>query len=224
MFSRDFLSRMAQQYQLTPEQQDVLLLRFSSERKSYQEIAEILETSVDGIYKRASLIYEKFGIEGDSRGKEHRLRSKLREIQSPTPKESPDDQDSTPDTNLQQDSNTLHNHAQNFTNLQTDLYESPVNAVARLQEITIALQQKGESYVDHALQEIIFLLPIAIAQVANASDRTRLEITTDVVTAIATELENSAAKSIYERGLDKVTDGVQSSLKDLEKALRLGLS
>lgn len=224
MFSRDFLTRMAQQYQLTPEQQDVLLLRFSSERKSYQEIAEILETSVDGIYKRASLIYEKFGIEGENRGKEHRLRNKLREIQSPTPKETPDDQNSAPDSNLQQNSNTLHSYAQNFTNPQTDLSESQVNAVARLQGITIALQQKGDSYVDHALQEITFLLPIAIAQVASASEHTRWEITTDVVTAIATELENSAAKSIYERGLDKASEGVQNSLKDLEKALRLGLS
>ena len=64
---------MAHLHQLTPEQEQVFLLKFA-EHKRYQEIASELGISKEACLKRMGAIYEKFSIQGDTRGKENRLR------------------------------------------------------------------------------------------------------------------------------------------------------
>lgn len=76
MFSRDFLAQMARDHELSKEQEDVFLLRLA-DSKSYQEIANQLETSPDACLKRMGQVYNKFKVSGSSRGKENRLRSFL---------------------------------------------------------------------------------------------------------------------------------------------------
>ena len=71
--SHKFLVQMAHLHQLTPEQEQVFLLKFS-EHKRYQEIARELGISKEACLKRMGAIYEKFSIQGDTRGKENRLR------------------------------------------------------------------------------------------------------------------------------------------------------
>ncbi|MFB2971889.1 AAA-like domain-containing protein [Aerosakkonema sp. BLCC-F183] len=73
MFSRQFLLQMAHDRELSPEQEEVFLLRFA-EDKEYDEIAQLLQTSEGACLKRMGQVYNKFGIDGFTRGKENRLR------------------------------------------------------------------------------------------------------------------------------------------------------
>ncbi len=73
MFSRQFLIQMAHDRELSPEQEEVFLLRFAEEME-YEEIALKLETSEGACLKRMGQVYNKFGIDGFTRGKENRLR------------------------------------------------------------------------------------------------------------------------------------------------------
>jgi LuxR family glucitol operon transcriptional activator len=76
MFPLDFLSQIAREHELSPEQEQVLLMRVGDGR-SYEEIAAQLNTSPDACLKRMGLIYKKLNISGSSRGKENRLRTAL---------------------------------------------------------------------------------------------------------------------------------------------------
>ncbi len=73
MLSYTFLVKIARIYQLTPEQEEIFLLKFG-EHKRYEEIARQLNISKEACLKRMGGIYEKFGLQGNRRGKEHRLR------------------------------------------------------------------------------------------------------------------------------------------------------
>ena len=76
MFSREFLTQIAHQHQLSPDQERVFLLRFA-EDQDYEDIAEQVETSKGACLKRMGQVYKKFGIEGGTRGKESELRAFL---------------------------------------------------------------------------------------------------------------------------------------------------
>lgn len=76
MLPRDFLAQMARDYELSREQEDVFLLRYSDEQ-SYREIAKQLNTSEGACLKRMGQVYNKFKVSGSSRGKENRLRNFL---------------------------------------------------------------------------------------------------------------------------------------------------
>jgi ATP-dependent Clp protease ATP-binding subunit ClpA len=76
MFPHNFLSQMAREHELSPEQEQVLLMRMGDER-SYEKIAEELDTSADACLKRMGQAYKKFNIIGSSRGKENKLRTFL---------------------------------------------------------------------------------------------------------------------------------------------------
>jgi hypothetical protein len=76
VFSREFLTQIAHQHQLSPDQERVFLLRFA-EDQDYEEIAEQVETSKGACLKRMGQVYKKFGIEGGTRGKESELRAFL---------------------------------------------------------------------------------------------------------------------------------------------------
>lgn len=73
MFPHNFLSQMAHERELSPEQEQVFLMRMGDNEK-YERIAEHLLTSPDACLKRMGQIYKKFNIVGNSRGKENRLR------------------------------------------------------------------------------------------------------------------------------------------------------
>ncbi|MBW4643096.1 MAG: AAA family ATPase [Goleter apudmare HA4340-LM2] len=73
MFSRNFLSQIAYEHELSPEQQQVFLMRIG-DGLSYEEIAAHLSTSADACLKRMGQVYKKFNISGASRGKESKLR------------------------------------------------------------------------------------------------------------------------------------------------------
>lgn len=73
MLSRDFLSEIGYEHELSPEQQQVFLMRIG-DGLSYEEIAAQLGTSADACLKRMGQVYKKFNISGASRGKESKLR------------------------------------------------------------------------------------------------------------------------------------------------------
>jgi tetratricopeptide (TPR) repeat protein len=76
---RNFLVQVARDHNLSPDQEDVYLLRLL-ERKSYPDIAKHLETSPQACQKRMGQVYRKFGITTGARGKETRLKSYLNGI------------------------------------------------------------------------------------------------------------------------------------------------
>jgi len=76
MFPPDFLTQIAREHELSPEQEQVFVMRVGDGR-SYDEIAQQLNTSADACLKRMGLVYKKLNISGHSRGKENRLRSVL---------------------------------------------------------------------------------------------------------------------------------------------------
>ena len=73
MFPHNFLSQIAHEHELSPEQEQVFLMRMGDE-KSYEEIAEQLNTSADACLKRMGQVYKKLNVIGNSRGKENKLR------------------------------------------------------------------------------------------------------------------------------------------------------
>ncbi|OUL25448.1 RNA polymerase subunit sigma-24 [Nostoc sp. RF31YmG] len=73
MLSRNFLSQIAYEHELSPEQQQVFLMRIGDDL-SYEQIAAQLSTSADACLKRMGQVYKKFDISGASRGKESKLR------------------------------------------------------------------------------------------------------------------------------------------------------
>ncbi|WP_243146937.1 NB-ARC domain-containing protein [Scytonema sp. UIC 10036] len=75
---------MAHEHELSPEQQQVFLMRMG-DGLSYEQIAAQLSTSADACLKRMGQVYRKFNISGASRGKESKLRffleNKLEQLQ-----------------------------------------------------------------------------------------------------------------------------------------------
>ncbi|MBX9252965.1 tetratricopeptide repeat protein [Desmonostoc muscorum CCALA 125] len=73
MLPHSFLTQMAYEHELSPEQQQVFLMRMA-DGLSYEQIATQLSTSADACLKRMGQVYRKFNISGVSRGKENKLR------------------------------------------------------------------------------------------------------------------------------------------------------
>ena len=84
MLPHDFLTEIAHEHELSPEQEAVFLLRLGK-GQSYEEIAAELSTSADACLKRMGQVYKKLNISGSSRGKENRLRiflnNKLKQLE-----------------------------------------------------------------------------------------------------------------------------------------------
>lgn len=82
---RDFLIDIAQRYELSPEQREAFVERFSS-KKSEMAIAEVLHISANAFRTRMSGVYQKFSIGGKGPGKVHKLHDLLiREYQKSSP-------------------------------------------------------------------------------------------------------------------------------------------
>lgn len=73
---RKFLEKMARTYSLSADQEEVFLLRFA-EGMEYDEIIKRVNTSRGACLKRMGNVYDKFNIQGRSRGKETKLRNFL---------------------------------------------------------------------------------------------------------------------------------------------------
>ncbi len=69
---RDFLTQLAQDYNLTEEQQQAFVERFSS-NKNEQEIAETLHITRNAFRTRMTGVYSKFSISGKGPGKARQL-------------------------------------------------------------------------------------------------------------------------------------------------------
>jgi tetratricopeptide (TPR) repeat protein len=78
MMPKDFLVRIAHQYELSKDQEEVFLLRYG-EGLSYEVISDRLNTSQTACLKRMGQVYTKLKVSGVSRGKENRLRIFLSE-------------------------------------------------------------------------------------------------------------------------------------------------
>lgn len=78
MFPRDFLTRMADQYELSPEQTEAFVALFSRKDGDEFEVAEALHISSNAFRTRMTGIYGKFSIGGKGPGKFHRLERFLR--------------------------------------------------------------------------------------------------------------------------------------------------
>lgn len=76
VLSHTFLELKAQELSLTPEQQEVFVLKFG-EQKTNQEIAQWLNISTNACVQCLGEIYKKADIEGRSRGKAKKLYSEL---------------------------------------------------------------------------------------------------------------------------------------------------
>jgi len=73
---RNFLIDIAQRYELSPEQREAFVERFSS-KKNEEAIAEVLHISANAFRTRMSGVYQKFSIGGRGPGKAHRLHDVL---------------------------------------------------------------------------------------------------------------------------------------------------
>ena len=78
LLPRDFLTQLARKYQLSPEQEEAFVERFSS-NESEPSVAEALHISHNAFRTRLSGVYSKFSIGGKGPGKFHRLRDFLME-------------------------------------------------------------------------------------------------------------------------------------------------
>ncbi len=72
-FSEDFLKKLAQEYDLSPDQGEALVKRFSNVNKNEQEVAEKLNISPNALRTRMTEVYRKFSIKGKGPGKFRRL-------------------------------------------------------------------------------------------------------------------------------------------------------
>ncbi|MDY7006843.1 MAG: hypothetical protein SWX82_23695 [Cyanobacteriota bacterium] len=69
---KEFLTDIARKYELSPEQEEVFVEFFSSE-KSDLEIAKKLYLSYDAVRTRMTNVYQKFSIKGKGPGKKAKL-------------------------------------------------------------------------------------------------------------------------------------------------------
>lgn len=76
MLEREFLIKMARDRELSPNQEQIFIMRFAEE-KDYEEIAIQLRTSAGACLKQMGQVYKKFAVSGNHRGKENRLRISL---------------------------------------------------------------------------------------------------------------------------------------------------
>jgi DNA-binding CsgD family transcriptional regulator len=82
IMNNEIFTCLADKYELTDQQRKVFFLRLGEE-KNYQQIAEELRTSINACQKCMEEVYKKFGIPGNTRGKERRLRKKIESIIAP---------------------------------------------------------------------------------------------------------------------------------------------
>ena len=73
MLSKEFLTEISREYQLSSAQEETLVTWFESDRRSKQEIAEKLHLSDSALRTRMTNIYKKFSIAGKGPGKETQL-------------------------------------------------------------------------------------------------------------------------------------------------------
>ncbi len=182
--SRDFLIQMAREHELSPEQAEVFVARFS-EDSSYDELAEKLHTSKDACLKRMSEAYKKFSIAGDTRGKESRLRIVL--LQKSRLSQNmilPEPQDIK---NLKADIDALKLQVASFTSHRqwSPLSISADNPKGWIEELQHEIQHSAVESIQRVLEEFAAQLPIMIRTVAARSSRTEQDLALDILSNVA---------------------------------------
>ncbi len=215
MLSDDFLVKMARDRQLSREQEEVFLLKFGK-YKNYEEIARKLKVSKEACLKRMGGVYDKFGIEGGTRGKENRLRIYLNRLHQewqlkdqdflvgvgshPSRVVKLEPSDSVVELKARMDKliKALNVSEQNYnaTNLKTSSQkaasklplEDPYQWIRQLRRKLI--EGDGMNHVQETLREFSAQLPGIIERIAATSERTELEISLEILDRIAAALQN----------------------------------
>ena len=87
---RDFLTETAKKYELSPEQQDTFIEKFSSDKDDIV-IAQTLHISPEAVRTRMTGVYRKFSISGKGPNKSHTLNNFLfNEYRKSHPSQIPD--------------------------------------------------------------------------------------------------------------------------------------
>lgn len=97
----DFLTKLATEYDLSPEQKEAFVKRFSCVSKNEQQVAEELHISAGAFRTRMTGVYGKFSIKGKGPGKFDKLRNFLvGKFQGFNSSETPDAQKKDLDINI----------------------------------------------------------------------------------------------------------------------------
>ncbi|BBC25588.1 hypothetical protein [Pseudanabaena sp. ABRG5-3] len=190
MFPQSFLIQTAYEHNLSPEQEEVLIHKFAHQQ-TYEQMSNALGISKEACIKRMGGVYEKFGIIGDTRGKENRLRIFLKQRYEHQRK--------------YQHQSLVNNHFFNEYSIEdtknvdglTDKVEELLKALN--QNITkpqvlitnpyswlVSLKQKlNQDNSQEILQELSTKLPEAVQRLAATSRQTELEITKELLEKLA---------------------------------------
>ena len=185
ILNQDFLTQTSHEYKLSPEQKEIFLIKLQ-EPKKYDEIAEQLGISKVACLKRMSEVYKKFGIEGETRGKENRLRKLLNQkfqnyVLMKTDKVDEQKQEVVNLRSTQQESfseQALNNPSEWFEELRQKL-----------------LCGQGMYNTQQVMREFSSLLPNVIERVAAISKSTELDISLELLEKIEFVLKNCYANS-----------------------------
>ncbi|MEA5554423.1 NACHT domain-containing NTPase [Anabaena cylindrica UHCC 0172] len=91
LLPREFLTKIARKYDLSPEQEEAFVERFSRNNEDELQIAETLHISSNAFRTRLTGVYQKFSISGKGPGKFRKLHDFLsQEYQKTNPSQSPD--------------------------------------------------------------------------------------------------------------------------------------
>ena len=169
---------MAYDHELSPEQEEVFLLKLA-EQKKYDEIATQLGISKVACLKRMAEVYKKFNIIGETRGKENRLRIFLnQEFQKNVPKD---------DIHKLIEAVNVRARQQRVPNIRSSQQEStseqalnnPCEWIRELRQKLV--HGKGMCHTQQVLREFAALLPEVVERVAATSQRTELDISLEIL-------------------------------------------
>lgn len=172
MLQRDFLLRVAKERSLSSAQEEVFCLRIG-EGKSYEEVANQLDTSTAACVKCMGEVYKKFGIVGRGRGKELKLKSMLFKQYEQS-------------GNSALSASELHNSEQLNNSRTYRQISTLLPSLDNPSEWLNSLQEKlhYKNPVQQVLSEFVALLPRVIERTAASSHRTEREIMLDIIDKI----------------------------------------
>jgi DNA-binding CsgD family transcriptional regulator len=177
VLQRNFLLRVARDHTLSSAQEEVFCLRLG-EGKSYEEIANQLDTSTAACIKCMGEVYKKFGIVGRGRGKELKLKSLLFQQY---------EQSGASALSVSE----LHKSEQLNNSSTYRQLSTLVSSLDNPTEWLDSLQQKLYSRhpVQQVLSEFVALLPRVIERTAASSPRTEREIMSEMIEQLKSILQ-----------------------------------
>jgi|688.fasta_scaffold40447_6 hypothetical protein len=194
MFPQPFLIQTAYEHELSPEQEEVLIHKFAH-KQTYEQMSHALSISKEACIKRMGGVYEKFGIVGDTRGKENRLRIFLKQRYD-------HQQESQSFFNTHSLSENLKNETKSVNQLKDrveELLKSLNQTISEPQfsEITPhdwlkTLKQKlHQGNSQEVLKELSTKLPEVVQRIVATSRLTEMEITMELLEKLSLILNQS---------------------------------